>query len=218
MKDAVYTASSVPEALRVAGSALGVPTEQLRYVVLEAGGEDQPARIAVLLDAMRASPRPVPAEREAPPPPAPREARVRRWFEVLGEALDAPVDVEVDDRGPEGLQIRVVGTPPELETDEWGALERLLQRAFGPPRAEGRVTVEVPGLRESREARLRDRALELARDVREDGEPRRTEPLNSYERRLVHIAVGELGGLATESEGEGPDRCVVIRRADAPAG
>lgn len=224
MRDALYSAASVEEALRVAGQTLGLPVAELRYVVLEPGGEERPARIAVLLDALGGAAPPsgsgrAPGSRsrsEAEPEPEtePRAQRVERWFAALGEALGEPAEVEADDRGPDGLVIRVLGTPPDLEADEWSALERLLQRAFGPPRSEGRVTLEVPGLRESREARLRGQARELAEAVRGDGEPRRTEPLNSYERRLIHIAVAEVGGLVTRSEGEGPERAVVIRRAD----
>lgn len=222
MRDAVYSARNVEEALRVAGQTLGVPVAELRYVVLDAGGEEQPARIAVLLDAMRNATAPARAPREPQRPsrsapastPLSRVERVERWFEALGEALGESVEVGAEDAGPEGLVIRVLGTPPELDAGEWNALERLLQRAFGPPRAEGRVTLEVPGLRESREARLREQARELAEAVRSDGEPRTTEPLNSYERRLIHIAVADVGGLVTQSEGEGPERAVVIRRAD----
>lgn len=216
MRDAVYSADSVGEALRIASRALGVSAGELRYVVLEAGAEDRPARIAVLLDAMRAAaPSAGATEPAVPvPPPEARSVRVRRWFTALGEELDAVPEVEVEDAGAEGLRIRVVGTPPELEAEEWSALELLLQRAFGPPRAEGRVSLEVPGRRESREQRLWQRALELARAVRDDGEERQTEPLNSYERRLVHMAVAELGGLATESEGSGAERRVRIRRSD----
>jgi spoIIIJ-associated protein len=155
-----------------------------------------------------AAPAPSAVERE------PRAARVRRWFAALAEAYGTALDVEVEDSGASGLKIAVRGDA-ELDDAEWQALEMLLQRAFGPPREAGRVRLEAPGRRRTREATLRERALELARAVQGDGEARETEPLNSYERRLIHIAVAEIGGLATESLGDGAERRVSIRRAPA---
>jgi spoIIIJ-associated protein len=38
------------------------------------------------------------------------------------------------------------------------------------------------------------------------------EPMSAYERKVVHDAVAEFGGLETASEGEEPQRFVVIRR------
>jgi spoIIIJ-associated protein len=223
VRDAVYSASSVEEARQLASRGLGVAVSELRYVVLDAGSDERPAQIAVLLDAMRSPRAPGAREEAAPRPPvgerartASRSDRIRRWFEALSDAL-GPVDVEIEDSGPEGVRVSVLGEKPGLVDEEWSALEMLLRRAFGPPRVPGRITLEVPGRREGRENGLRERARELAEAVRGDGEPRSTEPLNSYERRLVHVSVAELGGLVTESQGEGALRCVSIRVAEAPA-
>jgi spoIIIJ-associated protein len=75
--------------------------------------------------------------------------------------------------------------------------------------------VECEGYRDHRDHKLRERALELAKAVEADGKPRRTEPLNSYERRIVHMIVSERPALETYSVGEGADRRVTIapRRA-----
>jgi hypothetical protein len=219
VRDALYSAGSVDEALRLASLGLGVTVAELRYVVLDAGSDQRPARIAVLLEAMQPAARRVPRE---PPPRDPvdtasRPARIREWFAALSEVL-APLEVEVEDAGSAGVRVRLQpGDPGLLESEEWEALELLLRRAFGSPRLPGRVLFDVPGRRVDREAGLRRRAQELAAAVRSDGEPRSTEPLNSYERRLVHVAVAELGGLTTESQGEGAVRTVAIRLAEAAA-
>jgi predicted RNA-binding protein Jag len=219
VKDAVYSAASVEEALRVASRSLGVTVGELRYLVLDPGGEERIAQIAVLLDAMR--PRSTPAAprtagREAEPL-ASRSDRIRRWFEVLSETLGSALDVEVEDAGAGGVRVRLIGEASSLDPDEWSAVEMLLRRAFGPPRVPGRLSLQIPGRREDRDAGLRDLAHALAAAVRSDGEPRATEPLNSYERRLVHVAVGEVGGLVTESLGDGALRSVSIRLAESPA-
>ena len=80
----------------------------------------------------------------------------------------------------------------------------------------GRLAVQCEGYRDHRDGRLREQALELAKAVEADGRPRRTEALNSYERRIVHMVVSERPGLETYSVGEGADRRVTIapRRKD----
>ena len=62
--------------------------------------------------------------------------------------------------------------------------------------------------------------LPAKRAVEADGKPRRTEALNSYERRIVHMVVSEHPSLETYSVGEGADRRVTIapRRAPGPGG
>ena len=75
-----------------------------------------------------------------------------------------------------------------------------------------RVIVDVEDYRKRREERMIERALEVARSVLETGQEQVLEPMNPYERKLVHDAVADLGGLQTSSRGEEPDRAVVIRR------
>jgi spoIIIJ-associated protein len=75
-----------------------------------------------------------------------------------------------------------------------------------------RILVDVEDYRKRREERMIERALESARAVLETGEEAMLDPMNPYERKLVHDAVAELGGLETGSQGEEPNRSVVIRR------
>ena len=76
-----------------------------------------------------------------------------------------------------------------------------------------RVIVDVEDYRKRRRSQLVSRARGIARRVKKTGRPERMEPMNAYERKIVHDAVGEVGGIETSSEGEEPDRKVVIRRA-----
>ena len=72
------------------------------------------------------------------------------------------------------------------------------------------ILVDVEGYRAERENSLRELAENAANRARFLNEPVALSPMNSYERRLVHTAVGELEDVRTESTGEGRDRRVVI--------
>jgi spoIIIJ-associated protein len=74
-----------------------------------------------------------------------------------------------------------------------------------------RVIIDVEDYRKRREERMIDRALQVARRVLETGQEEALDPMNPYERKLIHDAVADLGGLETSSRGEEPERSVVIR-------
>ena len=52
----------------------------------------------------------------------------------------------------------------------------------------------------------------IAREVRKTGVDAKLDPMNSYERRIVHNAVNEIKGVSTISEGVEPNRYVVIKK------
>lgn len=74
-----------------------------------------------------------------------------------------------------------------------------------------RVIVDVEDYRKREEERLEDHARELAQRAVETGREQELEPMNSYERKLVHDAVADIEGVETASRGEEPARYVVIR-------
>jgi spoIIIJ-associated protein len=212
MKDAVYTGADVEAAAATASRRLGVPLEALKYVVLEAGGRPgDEARIAVMLDLLeQAAPR---ARTQATIPDNPREA-IRVLMAVLQEAAGIDISVQIDET--EASTSVLIEGPDEpfftaRDARVLEALEYILQRAFSRQIAPRRLVVKVAGYIDPRDERIRELARELAQAVLEDGQPRRTEPMNSYERRLVHVVIDEMEGLATESIGESHDRRVEIR-------
>ena len=75
-----------------------------------------------------------------------------------------------------------------------------------------RVIVDVGDYRKRRIARLQDHAKEVAERVLRTGREEELEPMNPFERKLVHDAAGEVAGVETSSRGEEPDRYVVIRK------
>lgn len=84
----------------------------------------------------------------------------------------------------------------------------------GLPDAERRrVVVDAERYRERRKEELEDLAERLASKVAATGRPAALRPMAAYERRVVHVRVSEHEGVESSSEGEGPERHVVIRPA-----
>jgi len=233
MSDPVFTGQDVPDAVASAARSLGLEAARLRYVVLDPGRPSglgvsaSPARIAVLLErrpageAHAAPARPRILEDAQPPAPRSGDVRadIRSLVRLLGEAASVDLSAEVEE-GADGLRVRLQGAGCAMLLEEEGevfqSLEHVLQRAYRGRLASGRLVVECEGYRDHRDNRLRERALELAKAVEADGKPRRTEPLNSYERRIVHMIVSERPALETYSVGEGADRRVTIAPRRAP--
>jgi spoIIIJ-associated protein len=225
VKDQVFSGKDVAEAVAAAARALAVPEAHLRYVVLDAGtagvrgGSGTAARIAVLLDSSGGT---VPAA--APEPEAatadPR-AGLAQVIQAVARAARVEIAVTIDETD-DALVVRLTGDGCEFllqdDAEVLDALEHLLQRAFGRAVGPRRLALDCAGQRQKREDALRQTALELAEQVRTDGIPRTTRPLNSYERRLIHVAIGDLPGLKTFSVGEGADRRVTIAPASAEPG
>lgn len=79
-----------------------------------------------------------------------------------------------------------------------------------------RILIDVDGYRERRRQNLVDTALRAAEEVLETGESIDLNPLNSYERYLVHSALKDEPGIITASKGEGTMKQIVISLADTP--
>jgi spoIIIJ-associated protein len=78
-------------------------------------------------------------------------------------------------------------------------------------RSRVRLAVDVEGYRARRRDSLAEYAREMAGRAKERGTEIELEPMTSYERKVVHDAVAEIDGASSFSEGEEPNRKVVIR-------
>lgn len=75
-----------------------------------------------------------------------------------------------------------------------------------------RVNVDIAEYKKQRYDRLSEQVREWLDEVRSTGEPKHLGAMNAAERRVVHQTISEYSDLETQSEGEGRDRHVVIRR------
>ena len=73
-----------------------------------------------------------------------------------------------------------------------------------------RITVDCCGYREKRKAILEELAVKISKTVLRTGRTTVLEPMNPYERRIIHSAVAEIEGVTSHSTGEEPYRKVVI--------
>lgn len=74
-----------------------------------------------------------------------------------------------------------------------------------------RVVVDIEDYRKRQRERLEDEAMNIAERVRQTGVAEELEPMNSYDRKVVHDAVAAMEGVESESHGEGAERRVEIR-------
>jgi spoIIIJ-associated protein len=87
-------------------------------------------------------------------------------------------------------------------------LNVIAYRAYGDEKKD--VVVDAAGYRARRQATLETLADRVAERVRDSGEPEELEPMTSVERKIVHLRLKEVEGVATESEGTEPNRYVVV--------
>ena len=82
------------------------------------------------------------------------------------------------------------------------------------PSRTDRILVDVAGYRERRSAALKRFSVQIAEEVLASGQEKALEPMSPADRKAVHDAINEMAGVETRSEGEDPNRHIVI----APAG
>ena len=78
-----------------------------------------------------------------------------------------------------------------------------------------RVNVDIADYKKQRADRLRERAEEWVKKVRDTSEPMDLEPMNAADRRVIHKLADEYS-ITSESAGEGRDRHIVLKPSDTP--
>ena len=148
--------------------------------------------------------------------PAEVEAPTRQVLEGLG--LD--VKVTVKDAG-ETIEVDVDGADRDLLIDHKAealdALQYLANRIIYRGRSGKKIHFDSGGYRRGREDEIVDVARRAADAVKSRGKEQLLNPLNPYERRLVHIALAEIDGIGTRSIGDGfLKRIAIFIKDDAP--
>ncbi len=135
------------------------------------------------------------------------------FLEELLDIADLDGDIDMDVEGDRAA-VSIVGANLEQLVGRGGkvleALQELTRLAvYRETGQRSRLMLDVAGHRAARRAALVELAQDRVAGVRASGEPARLEPMSPFERKVVHDAVAA-AGLHSESEGEEPQRRVVV--------
>lgn len=147
--------------------------------------------------------------------------RAQRFLMDVTERMNVKVDVYVDDSKEDSLYIHMIGDTLGILIGRRGetldALQYLTSLQVNKGR-EGyiRVTLDTENYRAKREDSLRRLAQRMANRAQKTGRKVVLEPMNPYERRVLHTALQNHPSVTTHSEGEEPNRRVVITLKGQP--
>jgi spoIIIJ-associated protein len=188
----------------------GITADCVRFEVAVEPGPDQGARVraTVVFDAWQAAAEKIPEE------PAERvRAIVARVVQALG--LRATVDMHEDD---DEIRATVNGDELGLLIGKHGATIDAVQHlafraAFHGGEDRKQVTVDAAGYRDRREAALHRMADRAAAEALRYDRAVELEPMRAAERKVVHLYLRERSDVETHSEGDEPDRRLVVSPA-----
>lgn len=140
--------------------------------------------------------------------------RVVAFLEEITRAMGVPLTATVTEENESGYRVDLAGEGGELLLWQRGeplkALQHIVSMAFRKQLGEERrVLVDCQHFRRDKDTELRQMAAFLLEKARRTGQPQEIGPLNSYERRLVHLAVADAGGTS-ESVGDAAVKTVII--------
>jgi spoIIIJ-associated protein len=188
----------------------GLTADCVRFSVLEEPSGDSPARVSGEVD--------VAAWEEVadlvPDEPAERVRAVVARV-VQGFGLDASVDIQETD---EEIRATVNGDDLGLLIGKHGATIDAVQHIAFRAASKGvedrkQVTVDAAGYRDRREAALQRIADRAASEALQFDRPVELEPMRPGERKIVHLYLRERSDVETHSEGDEPDRRLVVSPA-----
>ena len=217
MQEIERSAASVEEAIEAALEELGISEQEAQVEIVQEprsgflGFASQPAIVRVRAASM----------------PAPPQVEVQGQAQVVADfvrgltaAMGVDVDVEINAQdGTTYVDLWAASAEEDMglligkRGHTLEAIQELARTLVYRQTGERcQVLVDVEDYRKRRRAQVVRRARDAARRVKKSGRPESLEPMNAYERKVVHDTVAAIGGLETASEGEEPNRRVVIRR------
>lgn len=206
MKSVVKMSRTVDEAIDIALEELGANKEDVSVEVLEEpskglfgllGVRDAAVRVTVVNDPVQ---------------------KAENFLDRLLLAMDIKGNAEIRKEG-RSLLVEIIN----ISSSDMGivigkrgntldAIQYLLSLMVNKDREEYiKVIVDVKNYRERREKTLIRLANKMANRAKYSNRTVRLEPMNPYERRIIHSAIQNIEGIVTYSEGEDPYRRVVIQ-------
>lgn len=231
-REIIQEGPSIPEAVDAALEKLGVQQDAVHYEVLEAGGlspmgSARPARVRVWLRSEASLPRSEGAETLGATtdegPSEPEEDELDTLADAAADVLTAILEklgmaADIDEyEGDEGEIILDIVGDDELGVliGRHGKTLDALQVIVGSILGRSDVprhplVVDVSGYRYRQRVKLEEIAKRAADRAFRTGRPVALRPMSAFERRVVHVCLRDDQRVTTASEGEEPERRVVI--------
>ena len=140
---------------------------------------------------------------------------VKDFLNELAKKMNTSFNVEVNEK--DGVISVVIVTDDSAimigkEGKNLNAIQTILRQSL---RKYGnfniKVNLDISGYKARREKNIEREVRKIAKEVLKTKIDAKLDPMNSYERRIVHTIIADYDGLATQSEGEAPNRYVVIK-------
>ena len=227
MKYTEFTGKTVEDAVEIGLKELGLTKEQADIRVLEEGKKklfgSVKARVEIAaLNAQDDEEQVCPAAKIADETVCVSSSasektdgeRTVEFLEGLFKLLHITACTELVSEG-EKVEINVTAANTNSVIGKRGAMLDAIQTLAGAVANTGReeykrVVVDCENYRENRETTLNKLAENLAEKAVRLGKKIKLEPMNPYERRIIHSALSEREGVKTESEGKEPNRYIVV--------
>ncbi|SNS58129.1 spoIIIJ-associated protein [Geodermatophilus pulveris] len=136
------------------------------------------------------------------------------YLERLLDILDVDGDIDLDVEGDRASVAIVGGELQDLVGPDGAVLEALQELTrLAVAQSTGvrsRLMLDISGFRARRRSDLASLAAETARRVAGSRQPERLSAMNPFERKVVHDVIAGVAGVRSESEGEEPNRRVVV--------
>lgn len=139
------------------------------------------------------------------------------YLEALLDIIDADGDIDIDVEGERALVSVIEVNKGELghlvgeDGEVLSALQELTRLAVARETGQrSRLMVDIAGFRAAQRVKLQEDAKAAIAEAQRTAAPVSMRAMNPFERKVVHDVVAE-AGLVSESEGEEPERRVVIR-------
>jgi len=144
--------------------------------------------------------------------PGEKGARARAFLEGILQRLEVSGEVALRETDEQILLDVRSPDPDWMEREELlGAIQFLVNKAVNRnPEDRKLVVVDAGGLRDRRETALRELAIRLGERALATRKAIRMAPMDARDRRIVHLALKDVAGIQTRSEGEESQRCLVI--------
>jgi spoIIIJ-associated protein len=141
-------------------------------------------------------------------------AEIGAFVENVVSAMGLTLTAEPEEMA-DGLRINLTGEDGSLlirrQGEALAALQHVVAAVFRQELDERRrLVVDCLGYRKGKDAELKHMATFLAQKARDTGLAQEIGPLNPYERRIVHLAVGEIESVSSESIGDAFEKTVII--------